>query len=688
MLSYRDGQLYVEDVAVEDIARELKTPLYIYSLNEIERRLEELHSTFPPDTLIAYSLKANANLNILYLLTRLGCGADVVSGGELKKALLAGFPADKIVFAGVGKTDAEIEDAIRNNILMLNVESLEEYHNIAEIAARMGRTARIAVRVNPEIEPGTDEQIATGKRGTKFGVSVDIAHEIYTMARRDKHIEPVGIHIHIGSQIRSPEPYLEAIARIEPLIEEFNEIEYIDVGGGFGVPYSESEKDEFAPLSEYGKALTPVAKKLKKKLIIEPGRAIVASAGILVTKVLYRKLSGGVRYVIVDAAMNDLIRPKLYGARHIAIPVREREGEAVKADIVGPICEPGDYLARDFPMVMPEQGDLLAFTNVGAYVSVMACNYNGRVRAPEAVVRDDRWVITRDRETFLDLVGRERLFAPIVIPLESEKKAPLATIRVGVTDIRALPTFRSERFSQIIYGFGMEVIEVRDEWAFIKTLQEGYAGWVQVAHIRYSESFKEWTHIVADDFALMRDGPSDDSEPIGKLPLNARIRVDHRVGEFSAVKLPGGDFAFIKEKHLLSKDEIRFNLKEMLNFSMRFIGVPYLWGGTTPFGFDCSGFVQAMYRRFGIEIPRDTRHQINFGEPVEKIEKLRPGDLVFFPRHVGLYLGNMEFIHASLERGRVAINSFDPEEPHYSERLRKRFIIGRRIVKHPHRVME
>ncbi len=688
MLSYRGGKLYIEDVSVEDIANELGTPIYVYSLSEIERRLEELRSTFPPDTLVAYSLKANANLNILYLLGKMGCGADVVSGGELKKALLAGFPPDKIVFAGVGKTESEIEHAIRYGILMLNVESVEEYQKVAEVASKMGKTVRIAVRVNPEIEPGTEEHIATGKRGTKFGVSPDVAHEIYTMARKDAHVKPIGIHIHIGSQIRSPQPYLDAIEKIEPLIEEFPEIEYIDIGGGFGVPYSKEESREFAPLPEYGKAISPVARRLKKKLIIEPGRAIVASSGILVTRVLYRKLSGGVRYVIVDAAMNDLIRPKLYGARHTAIPVREKSEEAVKMDIVGPICEPSDYLARDYPLPMPEQGELLAFTNVGAYVSVMACNYNGRMRAPEAVVRKDRWVTTRDRETFFDLVVRERLFAPVVVFPRERGEIQLATIRVGVTDIRALPTFRSERFSQIIYGFGMEVIEVRDEWAFIRTIQEDYAGWVQVAHIRYSESFKDWTHIVAYDFALMRDGPSEASEPIGKLPLNARVTVDHRVGEFSAIRLPGGDIAFVKEKHLLSKEEIRFNLKEMLNFSMRFIGVPYLWGGTTPFGFDCSGFVQAMYRRFGIEIPRDTKHQIEFGEPVEKIEKLRPGDLVFFPRHVGLYLGNMEFIHASLERGRVAINSFDPEEPHYSDRLRKRFIIGRRIVKHPHRVLE
>lgn len=409
---YKGDELYGEEVPIRRIAEAVGTPFYLYSHATLTRHFQALDQAFQGiPHLVCFAVKATANLAILKLFARMGGGADVVSGGELFRALRAGIPPAKIVFAGVGKTREEMSYALESDILMFNVESSEELHLLEEVAASMRARARVALRVNPDVDPRTHPYIATGLRKSKFGIDIALALEEYEIARKLPHIEIVGIHQHIGSQITEVGPFVDALSKTAALIRELGNrgiaVKYLDIGGGLGITY----KDEEPPLpEELGKALMDVVHDLHCTLILEPGRVIVGNAGILVTKVLYVKRSLAKTFVIVDAGMNDLIRPTLYGSYHAILPVqRQQEEVTFVADIVGPICESGDFLAKDreLPKVWP--GELLAVMSAGAYGFTMASNYNARPRPPEVMVRGDRYFVIRQRETYEDLIRGEQV---------------------------------------------------------------------------------------------------------------------------------------------------------------------------------------------------------------------------------------------------------------------------------------
>ncbi len=408
---YRNGFFHGEDVSVSAVADRIDTPFYLYShaaLTDNFRAFDGAFSGMPH--LTCFAVKANSNLAVLSLFAKEGGGADIVSGGELFRALRAGVPADRIVFAGVGKKRSEIQAALEAGIRMLNVESREELVAINEVAGRMGKEAPIALRVNPDIDPKTHPYISTGLRKYKFGIAIEEALEHYREARALPNIALVGIHHHIGSQLTEVQPFADALARIVDLVRSLRaegiDIRQIDVGGGLGIVY----KDETPPHpNELAGAVLPLLDGLGCTLVLEPGRALVGNAGILVTRVLYVKHSGGKTFVIVDAAMNDLTRPSLYGAYHAVVPVRERGGKPVKADIVGPICESGDFLAKDREIPPVSSGDLLAVMSAGAYGFTMSSNYNSRPRVPEVMVRRDHFFVVRERETLDDLVRGEQV---------------------------------------------------------------------------------------------------------------------------------------------------------------------------------------------------------------------------------------------------------------------------------------
>jgi len=408
---YREGVLYAEEVPVERIAEEVGTPFYLYSYRTLTRHFdvfEEAIRDLPH--LICYSVKANSNLSIIRALSLKGAGADVVSGGELFRALRAGVEPKKIVFSGVGKTPGEILYGLREGILMFNVESEGELDRIEEIARGEGLRAPISLRVNPDIDPLTHPYIATGLKQSKFGMEPEEALRLYFRAKGSDYLEVVGISCHIGSQITELSPFLQAFDRLrelyEVLVSKGFEIRYLDLGGGLGIPY----RDETPPHpSEYGKALIERARGLDCTFIFEPGRVIVGNAGILVTKVLYRKRNGGREFVVVDAAMNDLIRPTLYKAYHQVVPVMKRDTPMIKADIVGPVCETGDFFARERDLPDPKPGELLAIMGAGAYGFSMASNYNSRPRVAEVLVKDDKFWVIRERETYEDLVRGETI---------------------------------------------------------------------------------------------------------------------------------------------------------------------------------------------------------------------------------------------------------------------------------------
>lgn len=422
---YRDGHLYCEGVPVEAVASAVGTPAYLYSaatLRDHYRRMAEAFAELNP--LICFSVKSLANIHILRLLAEAGCGFDVVSGGELFRVLQAGGDPAKVAFAGVGKTDRELDEGIAAGIAVFNVESEAEFENLSRRAAAAGRTVRAALRVNPDVyDPQTHRYTATGKKETKFGVDIDRAEAFFASYGRDPHARLDAIHLHIGSPIYTPQPYVEAIGKALGLIGRLAEkgftVTMLDIGGGYAADY-EQERSPLA--ADYAAEIVPLLKGAGLEVVVEPGRQIACNAGMLLARVLYVKQGGGKRFVIVDAAMTDLIRPSLYGAQHFMYPARLPEGTpppprrmdfappgAIKVDVVGGVCEPSDFLATDRMLPPMARGDLLAIFSAGAYGFVMASQYNGRPRAAEVLVEGEQWRIIRARETYEDLIAQERL---------------------------------------------------------------------------------------------------------------------------------------------------------------------------------------------------------------------------------------------------------------------------------------
>jgi diaminopimelate decarboxylase len=409
---YRNDQLYAEDVAMADLAARVGTPFYVYSARTLRRHYRVFDEAFAgTDHLVCYAMKALSNLSILKLFASMGAGFDIVSVGELMRCLRVGADPKKIVFSGVGKTDEEIAAALEAGILMINVESRPELHRVAEVAGKMKRRAPVSLRVNPDLDPGTHPHISTGHRDSKFGVPLSQVDGYYAEARALANLEIVGLSTHIGSQITEMAPFAEAGRKVASIVGRLRAqgiatLKYLDLGGGLGIPYQEQPP----PPSEYAEALLKPIAGLGLKIITEPGRVIVGNAGVLVTRVLYNKETDVKRFVVIDGAMNDLIRPVLYEAYHeIAAVDRRKPGKLVTVDVVGPVCESGDFFAREREMPEPRPGDLLAVMSAGAYGFVMASNYNSRPRAPEILVDGADAHVIRERESFEDLVRGEHI---------------------------------------------------------------------------------------------------------------------------------------------------------------------------------------------------------------------------------------------------------------------------------------
>jgi diaminopimelate decarboxylase len=410
---YKQGELYCEGVAITALAEQYGTPLFVYSRATLERHWHAFDSAFDGhDHLVCYAVKANSNLAVLNLLARLGSGFDIVSGGELQRVLLAGGKPERIVFSGVGKLANEIETALQLDILCFNVESEQELDRINEIAGRLKKTARISFRVNPDVDAKTHPYISTGLKDNKFGVPFANAEQVYLKASGLKNIEIIGMDCHIGSQLTELSPYIDAFDRLLDLIERLRKqginIHHLDLGGGLGIRY----RDEEPPLpAEWASALSDRLKKFTGTVVIEPGRAIAGNAGILVSRVNYLKHGADKNFAVIDAAMNDLIRPSLYGAWQEIIRVEQHSEASEKVyDVVGAICESSDFLGKDRTLSL-EQNDLLAIRSSGAYAFGMASNYNTRVRAAEVMVDGDQHYCVRERESFADLIRGESMLS-------------------------------------------------------------------------------------------------------------------------------------------------------------------------------------------------------------------------------------------------------------------------------------
>lgn len=412
---HRDGELYAEGVPLREIATRVGTPCYVYSLATLQRHYRVFDAAFAAvPHLICFSVKANSNLAVLRTFARAGSGFDIVSGGELFRALKAGADPGKIVFSGVGKTRDEIVAALRAGILMFNVESPGELDVINAAAGALGLKAHVALRVNPDVDPHTHPYISTGLKKSKFGIDIQRSIEDYRRARDLPHIDVIGVDCHIGSQLTTVPPFVDALARIRNLVErlqrEHFHIRYLDMGGGLGITYNDEQPPE---PRDYAAAVREGLRDLDSTLLLEPGRVIVGNAGILLTRVLYLKGTDEKNFVVVDGGMNDLIRPALYGSYQGIQPVVAREGAPIVADVVGPVCESGDFFAKDRALPAIAPGDLLAVMSAGAYGFVMASNYNTRPRPPEVMVDGENFYIVRERETLDDLIRGESIPASL-----------------------------------------------------------------------------------------------------------------------------------------------------------------------------------------------------------------------------------------------------------------------------------
>ncbi len=408
---YRDGRLFAEDVDLTALAAEIGTPFYCYSSATLERHYRVFAEAFPKDTLIAFSVKANGNLAVLKTLGQLGAGADVVSGGELKKGLKAGIPANKIVFSGVGKTRAEMKLGLEAGIHQFNVESEPELLALNGMAASLGKRAAITIRVNPDVDAKTHAKITTGTSENKFGIPWSRARAAYKLAASLPALQIVGVDVHIGSQITELSPFEAAFARVADLVRSLRDdghtISRIDLGGGLGVPYAPTDPAPPAP-ELYGAAVSKAVAGLGCELILEPGRLIAANAGVLVARVTYVKEGEARKFLILDAGMNDLIRPALYDAHHEIVSVREGTGGSLY-DVVGPVCESSDLFGRDRRLPEMKDGDLVAILTAGAYGAVMASAYNARPPAAEVLVRGKEWAVVRPRMSDDELIGLDRI---------------------------------------------------------------------------------------------------------------------------------------------------------------------------------------------------------------------------------------------------------------------------------------
>jgi diaminopimelate decarboxylase len=413
--AYRDRVLYAEAVNLAELADVVGTPFYCYSSATIERQYNVFAAAFAGvDALVCYALKANSNQAVVTTLARLGAGADVVSEGELLRARAAGIPPQRIVFSGVGKTARELNLAVEHGILSVNVESESELELLSSIAIAKGRTADISIRVNPDVDPKTHAKIATGKAENKFGIPISRGREVYSRAAKLKGVRAIGVDMHIGSQIIDLQPFRDAFALLAEFVgvlrADGHAISHVDVGGGLGVPYREDNEPPPDP-NAYAAIVKGATQNLGCRLILEPGRLIVGNAGVLVTRVLHVKHGDAKNFVVVDAGMNDLIRPTLYDAHHDIRPVREPSAgrRRIVADVVGPVCESGDYFALERELAAPDAGDYLALMTAGAYGATQSGTYNSRPLVPEVLVRKHEWALVRPRQGIEDLIALDRL---------------------------------------------------------------------------------------------------------------------------------------------------------------------------------------------------------------------------------------------------------------------------------------
>ena len=412
--AYRDGVLHAEAVNLDTLAAEVGTPFYCYSTATLTRHYQVFAGAFADvRALVCYAMKANSNQAVVRTLARLGAGADVVSGGELKRARTAGIPADKIMFSGIGKTEAELALAVDEGILCVNVESEPELELLSSIAASKGRTANVSVRVNPDIDAKTHHKIATGKAENKLGIPISRAREVYTHAGMLKGLKVAGVDMHIGSQITELDPFGNAFALLAEFVRALrtdgHTISHVDLGGGLGIPYRDDDEPPPHPRA-YAEVVKRATRDLDCRLIFEPGRLLVGNAGILVTRVLFVKHGEAKNFVVVDAAMNDLVRPTLYDAHHEIWPVTQASSSRrIRADVVGPVCESGDFLAVNRDMVEPASGALLAVMSAGAYGAVQAGTYNTRALVPEVLVNGAEWALVRPRLEVDQLIALDRM---------------------------------------------------------------------------------------------------------------------------------------------------------------------------------------------------------------------------------------------------------------------------------------